>query len=64
MSEKVTMFGDVRNMPYIKVKCRDCKNVMHLYFAKIEDMPKAQKGEYIEYFCDICEAKRLFEVLE
>jgi len=37
---------------------------MHLYFAKEEEMPKAQKGEYIEYFCDVCEAKRLFEVLE
>ena len=37
---------------------------MHLYFAKEEEMPKAQKGEYIEYFCDVCEAKMLSEVLE
>jgi len=51
-------------MPYLKVKCRDCNSVMHIYFASKDEMPQVQKGEYLEYFCDICDQKRLFEVLQ
>lgn len=51
-------------MPYLKVKCRDCNSVMHIYFASKEEMPQAEKGEYMEYFCDICDQKRLFEILQ
>jgi hypothetical protein len=37
---------------------------MHLCYSKVEDMPKTQKGEFVEYFCGICDRERLFEVLE
>ena len=51
-------------MTYLKVKCRDCKKIMWIYFPSEKDMPPVKKGEYIEYFCDFCETKRLFEVLD
>jgi len=51
-------------MPYLKGKCRDCNSVMWVYFATKEEMPQAEKGEYIEYYCDICDKKRLLEVLQ
>ena len=51
-------------MPYLKLKCRDCKNIIWIYFPKDEDMPPVAQGEYMEYFYDFCEAKKLFEVLD
>jgi phage FluMu protein Com len=52
----------VSDVPYLKIKCRDCKNRVHRYFREGEEMPKTQKEEYIEYYCDFC--KNLWEILE
>jgi len=50
-------------LPYLKIKCRDCNKVIHAYFKEQSEMPKVQKGEYVEYFCDFCNQKRLFELV-
>ena len=51
-------------LPYLKVKCRDCVSVIHMYFPTKEEMPQVKKGEFIEYFCDICDQKKTFEILQ
>jgi len=57
------IYCGVKKLPYLKIKCRDCNKVIHAYFKEQSEMPKVQKGEYVEYFCDFCNQKRLFELV-